>query len=211
VRALAYIRVSTREQDEGVQRRAIEEFAAARGIEIVEWYVDKGESGAKPFSQRPEASRLLRELEERRPDVIVAWSLDRLGRTMLDTLSTILELESRGCKVVTVKEEWLQTLDDNVRRLVLSILAWVAEFERRRIRERQEEAWRQGKQKGRPPKITDEEVERYARRYPTLSVSALTAVINADRARRGLPPVSVWTVRMRLKKLGYARMLAKGG
>lgn len=69
---------------------------------------------------------------------------------MLDTLNTVIELENRGYKVITVKEEWLQTLDDNIRKLVLSILSWVAEFERKRIRERQEEAWRMGKQKGSP-------------------------------------------------------------
>jgi len=210
VRAVAYIRVSTKEQDENIQRQAIEQFAQARDIEILDWYPDAGESGAKPFKERPQASRLLRELDEKKPDVIIAWSLDRLGRGMLDTLNTILELESKGYKVVTVKEEWLQTLDDNIRRLILSILAWVAEFERRRIRERQEEAWRQGKRKGRPPKITDEEVERYAKRYPTLSISALTAIINADRAKRGLPSVSTWAVGMRLKKMGYVRKVVKG-
>jgi len=63
---------------------------------------------------------------------------------------------------------------------------------------------------GRPPKITDEEVERYARRYPTLSISALTAVINADRQRRGLPPVSTWAISVRLRKLGYVRKVVKG-
>ncbi len=165
MRGVAYVRVSTREQDEEVQRRAIEDFARRRGIEIVGWYVDKGESGAKPFKSRPGARRLLEELEGKRPDVVVAWSLDRLGRTMLDTLSTVMELEDRGYRVVTVKEEWLQTLDDSVRRLVLSILSWVAEFERRRIRERQEEAWRRGKQKGRPPKVPDEVILNYYRRY----------------------------------------------
>ena len=113
MRGVAYVRVSTREQDEEVQRRAIEDFARRRGIEIVGWYVDKGESGAKPFKSRPGARRLLEELEGKRPDVVVAWSLDRLGRTMLDTLSTVMELEDRGYRVVTVKEEWLQTLDDS--------------------------------------------------------------------------------------------------
>ncbi len=208
-RGVAYIRVSTREQDENVQRQAIEEFAKARGIEIVEWYVDKGESGAVLFRNRPEAKRLLTELESRKPDVVLTWSIDRFGRTMQDTFNTISELETRGYRVVTVKEEWLQTLDDNVRKLILSILAWVAEFERRRIRERQEEAWKSGKPRGRPPVISDEEVERYAKRYPTLTIAALTAVINADRARKRLPTVSMWTVRERLKRLGYVRVIAR--
>ncbi len=165
MKGVAYVRVSTKEQDEEVQRKAIEDFTKKRGIEVVEWYVDKGESGGKPFRERPEANRLLSELDAVKPDIIVAWSLDRFGRTMLDTLNMILELERRGYKVITVKEEWLQTLDSNIRKLILSILAWVAEFERRRIRERQEEAWRQGKQKGRPPKVSDETIMQYYRKY----------------------------------------------
>ncbi|MEM1556004.1 MAG: recombinase family protein [Candidatus Bathyarchaeia archaeon] len=165
LRAVGYIRVSTREQDEEVQVGAIEEFAKNRGFELVGVYVDKGESGAKPFAERPEAQRLLSELDAIKPDAIIAWSLDRFGRTMLDTLNMVLSLEGRGYKVITVKEDWLQTMDDNVRKLVLSILSWVAEFERKRIKERQEEAWRQGKQKGRPKKVSDNILLEYIKKY----------------------------------------------
>lgn len=209
MRAVAYIRVSTKEQDENVQRKAIEEFASTRNIEIVKWYIDKGESGGKTFMERPGARQLLQELETIKPDLIISWALDRLGRTMIDTLNTIMELEKRGYKVVTVREEWLQTLDDNIRKLVLSILSWVAEFERRRIKERQEEAWRQGKQKGRPPKLTEKELEYYIKKYPTLSLSDITDLINGDRRRKGLPPVSYYTVLRKAKKLGYRRGLIK--
>ena len=205
LKAVAYIRVSTREQDEEVQKKAIEEFASQRGIEVLAWYVDKGQSGGKPFRQRPQALKLLEDLEALNPEAILAWSLDRLGRTMIDTVQTVIELENGGYRVITVKEEWLQSLDPNIRRLILSILAWVAEFERRRIRERQEEAWRQGKQKGRPPKLTEEELVRYLKRYPTLSLRSITAIINSDRARKGLPQVSYYTVYRKAKQLGYTR------
>ena len=209
MKAIAYIRVSTKEQDEHIQRRAIEEFCKSRGNSIVKWYIDKGESGAKPFKDRPGAKQLLEELDVVKPDCIIAWSLDRLGRTMLDTLNTILELENRGYKVITVKEEWLQSLNDNIRKLILSILSWVAEFERKRIRERQEEAWRQGKQKGRPPKIREEELEHYLNKYPTLSLRAITDLINGERRRKGLPEVSYYTVYAKAKKLGYRRKIIK--
>ncbi len=128
---------------------------------------------------------------------------------MIDTLNTIMELEKKGYKVITVKEEWLQTLDDNIRRLVLSILSWVAEFERKRIRERQEEAWRQGKQKGRPPKITEKELEHYLRKYQFLSIRAITDLINADRKRKCLEPVSYYTILAKAKKLGYRKLIVK--
>lgn len=165
MRVLAYVRVSTKEQDENIQRRALEDFARSRGLDIVKWYVDKGESGAKPFKSRPSASELLTDVSSLRPEGVLVWSIDRLGRTMLDTLSTILELEEKGVKVISVKEEWMQALDSNVRKLILGIISWVAEFERRRIRERQEEAWRAGKQKGRPPKVRDEVIKRYLEKY----------------------------------------------
>ena len=183
MKCVAYIRVSTREQDEEVQRRAIEEFAKSRSIEVLEWYVDKGESGAVPFKSRPAASRLLEDLKRLQPQCMLSWSIDRLGRSMLDTMNTIIELESKGVKVITVKEEFLQTLDPNIRKLILSILSWVAEYERKRIRERQEEAWRQGKQRGRPQKVSDHVIKQYYKQYVAergLSVRDMWKIMRAD-------------------------------
>jgi len=180
MRCVGYIRVSTREQDERVQKEALQEFCKARGMELLKLYIDKGESGAKSFRERPSAAQLLTELDEIKPDCVLCWSLDRLGRTMVDTVNTVMELEKKGVKVITVKEEWLQTLDENIRKLILSILAWVAEWERRRIRERQEEAWRAGKQKGRPPKVPDEIILRYRRKYRGLSKKDVWRLMTAD-------------------------------
>jgi DNA invertase Pin-like site-specific DNA recombinase len=183
MKCITYIRVSTKEQDEEVQKRAIEEFAKSRGVEILEWYVDKGESGAAPFKSRPAADKLLKDLERLKPECVLSWSIDRLGRSMLDTMNTILELESHGVRVITVKEEFLQTLDPNIRKLILSILSWVAEYERRRIRERQEEAWKHGKQKGRPPKVSDHVIKRYYKQYVVergLSVRGMWKIMRAD-------------------------------
>jgi len=180
MRCVAYIRVSTKEQDEEVQRRGLEEFAKARGTEILKWYVDKGESGAKPFRERPSASQLLEELGSLKPECILVWAIDRLGRGMLDTVSTILMLEQRGVRVISKKEEFLQMLDPNIRKLILSIFAWVAEFERQRIRERQEEAWRQGKQRGRPPKVPPETIKQYLKRYPNLELKSIWKIMKAD-------------------------------
>lgn len=180
MRCYAYVRVSTKEQDEEVQVRAIMEFAKQRGIEVPRFFVDKGESGAKPFMDRPGAQQLIQSIGIDNVNCIVSWSLDRMGRTMLDTLGTVISLEERGVRVITVKEEWLQTLDQNVRRLVLSILSWFAEFERRRIRERQEEAWKQGKQKGRPRKIPPQIVKRYIDRYRNLRYKDIWKIMNVD-------------------------------
>jgi len=200
--------VSTREQDEEVQRKAIEDFAKTRGIEVLNWYIDRGESGAKPFRDRLGARRLLEDVGRLQPQCILAWSIDRLGRSMLDTMNTVLELENRGIKVVTVKEEFLQTLDQNIRRLVLSILSWVAEYERRRIRERQEEAWRQGKQKGRPPKVNDETILKYYKEYVAargLSIKDMWKIMLGDGV-----DISYSRLRQRLRKLRHeGRLIVK--
>jgi len=210
MKAVAYIRVSTKEQDEEVQRRAIEEFARKHNIVIVKYYVDKGQSGAKKFIERPGAKELLEEIDKLRPDVLLAWSLDRIGRSMLDTLNTVIMLEKeKGVKVVTIKEEFLQTVDENFRKLIISMLAWFAEFERKRIRERQEEAWRQGKQKGRPPKITREEVEYYLKKYSNLSLRDILRIINSERREKGKPEISYWTLYKKVKELGYTRKFSK--
>lgn len=72
---------------------------------------------------------------------------------MINALDTITASEEKNVKVVSFREDWLQTLDDSMRGLVLSILSRVAKWERGRIIERQLEAWVQGKQKGEPRKL----------------------------------------------------------
>ncbi|MEM0318331.1 MAG: recombinase family protein [Fervidicoccaceae archaeon] len=198
MKAFAYIRVSTREQDEDIQRKAIEEFAYQRGIEVTGLFIDKGESGAKPFSERPMARQLLQKIGEQKVDAVIVWSIDRLGRTMIDTLNTIQTLESKGVKVISIKEEWLQTLDENIRKLLLSVLAWFAEFERKRIRERQIEAWSQGKQKGRPRKLKLEVVEKYLKRYSNIKLKNIWKIMKMD----GID-ISYNTLRRYVKELGY--------
>ena len=209
MKCIAYVRVSSKEQDEEVQRKAIEEFAKSRNIEVAGWYVDKGESGAKAFKQRPAAQRLLQELATIKPECVLCWSIDRLGRTMIDTLNTIIELEESGVKVISIKEEWLQHTDPSIRKLLLSVLAWFAEFERRRIRERQEEAWKMGKQKGRPEKISKEEVEYYLRKYRDLSLRDLLRIINSERKEKGKHTISYWTLYKKVKELGYKRRIVR--
>ena len=58
-RAVGYIRVSTKEQDENVQRVAIERFAKDNGIELLTFFVDKGESRMKKWESRPGARKLI--------------------------------------------------------------------------------------------------------------------------------------------------------
>ena len=201
MKCVAYIRVSTREQDEEVQRKAIEDFAKTRGIEVLNWYIDRGESGAKLFRNRPGAKKLLEDIEKLQSQCVLAWSIDRLGRSMFDTMNTVLELENKGVKVIAIKEEFLQTLDHNIRKLILSILSWVAEYERKRIRERQEEAWKQGKRKGRPPKVDDTTILKYYKEYVVakgLSIKDTWKIMRGNGV-----DISYSRLRQRLRKLRH--------
>jgi len=196
MKAVAYIRVSTREQDENIQRQALEEFAKARNIQLLGWFGDKGVSGAKRFKEREGAQALLGFIKNNPVDAVIVFAIDRLGRNMEDTVNTIKELEEQGVKVISIKEEFLQTMDDNIRKLILSILSWVAEFERRRLRERQLAAWESGKQKGRPPKLSDATLKRYLKKYPDLPIKSLWKIMKAD----GIDISYDW-LRKRIKRL----------
>ncbi|MEM1898952.1 MAG: recombinase family protein [Zestosphaera sp.] len=143
---------------------------------------------------------MVKDLEAERVDTVVVGSVDRLGRSTIDTLNTVIELGNKGIRVLSVKEEWLQTLDENVRKLLLSVLAWFAEFERKRIRGRQLEAWSLGKQKGGPRKLKPEVVERYLKKYNTLPLSSILKIMRADGIN-----VSYSTLRNYVKELGYHR------
>jgi DNA invertase Pin-like site-specific DNA recombinase len=209
MKGVAYIRVSTKEQDEEVQKKAIENFVSQKGIEIMKWYVDKV-SGAQLFKRRLGAQELLNELDTLKPECLISWSLDRLGRDMLDTMSMILEFESKGIRVITVKEEFLQTLDPAIRKLLLSFFSWIAEFERKRIRERQEEAWRQGKQKGRPVKVKDNIILKYYNEYVVkrgLSMADMQKIMKYDGY--DISYVSLKRRVRKLKKLGKIQVQIK--
>lgn len=206
MRCLGYVRVSTREQDELLQIESIKQFCQRAGLELEGFCLDKGESGAVPFLERPGAQQLLERISRDRLESIVVFDLSRLGRSMLDALNTIHKLESRGVKVLSVKEEFMNYMDPSIRQLVLAILTWFAEMERRRIRERQQAAWAAGKQKGRPRKLHDELLIKYLKRYPGLSLAAVAKVLRGDGFN-----VSYSTVRRvaeRLRRQGILKRYA---
>ena len=180
MKAVAYIRVSTKEQDENNQRQAILEFAKKKNIEILGWFIDKGVSGTRKFREREGAQTLMNYIKTNKVDAIIVFAIDRLGRNMEDTVNTIKELEMQGVRVISVKEDFLQTMNPEIRKLILSILSWFAEFERNRIRERQLAAWEAGKQKGRPPKLIDATLKKYLKKYPDLTIRSLWKIMKAD-------------------------------
>jgi DNA invertase Pin-like site-specific DNA recombinase len=77
-----YLRVSTDGQTTENQRRELEAVAARSGWEVVGFYEDAGISGAKGREQRPRFDRLLKDVTSRKVNLIAAWSVDRLGRSL---------------------------------------------------------------------------------------------------------------------------------
>ena len=82
MKAALYVRTSTNDQTTENQERELRAVAARLGHEIVEVYADNGISGAKGRDRRPAFDRLCRDATRRRFDIIMAWSVDRLGRSL---------------------------------------------------------------------------------------------------------------------------------
>ena len=97
VRAAIYMRVSTADgQTTENQRMALARVAAHRRWEIVQTYEDAGISGAKGRDQRPAFNRMLKDAVRRRFDVLMVWSIDRLGRSVLHVASAMAEMDAAG-------------------------------------------------------------------------------------------------------------------
>jgi DNA invertase Pin-like site-specific DNA recombinase len=93
-RAAVYVRVSTDKQTVENQLRELRLIAERRGWEVVEEYHDAGISGAKGRKERPGLDKMLQEAQRHRFDVVMAWAIDRLGRSLIDLLGTIQTLEA---------------------------------------------------------------------------------------------------------------------
>lgn len=133
-RVAVYLRVSTGEQTTENQRRELEAVAARSGWGVVEVYEDTGVSGAKGRDKRPAFDRLLKDATRRRFDMVAAWSVDRLGRSMPDLVAFLHELHSLGVDLYLHQ----QALDTSTPsgRAFFQMLGIFAEFERAMIQER---------------------------------------------------------------------------
>ena len=152
-----YARVSTQDQNCEMQVRELREYAARRGWQVCAEYADNGWSGAK--TSRPELDRLMRDAALRRFDGVLVWKLDRFGRSVRHCLDGIEALRASGVRFLAVSQS-IDTDESNpTARLLLHILASVAEFERELIRERVragiKSARHKGKQLGRRRVVFD--------------------------------------------------------
>jgi len=126
-----YLRVSTDSQTTENQRRELKAVAKRSGWTIVGIYEDAGISGAKGREKRPGFDRLLKDATSRKLDMIAAWSVDRLGRSLQDLVGFLNELRSLGCDLYLHQ----QALDTSTPsgRAMFQMLGVFAEFERAMI------------------------------------------------------------------------------
>jgi putative DNA-invertase from lambdoid prophage Rac len=176
----AYGRVSTKDQTTENQRQEIERA----GYKVDYWFADEGVSGKVHASQRPQFKALIDKIRD--GETLVVSKLDRLGRDAQDVGSTIKALAVRNIKVIVLQ---LGTLDltSTAGKLMLTMLAAVAEMERDLLVERTQSglarAKAEGKTLGRPSKTTQEQrAEIVADLAKGETVSSLARRFNVSRA-----------------------------
>jgi DNA invertase Pin-like site-specific DNA recombinase len=151
-RAAIYVRVSTDKQTVENQVTALRQIAERRGWQVIEQYSDAGISSAKGRDGRPGLDQMLKDAQRRKFDVIMAWAIDRLGRSLIDLLGTIQTLEACGVDLYLDQQAIDTTTPAG--KLMFQVCGAFAEFERGMIRQRihagLKRAVAQGTQLGRP-------------------------------------------------------------
>ena len=151
-RAAIYLRVSTQDQTTANQERELIEVAKRMGLEITKTYKDHGVSGAKGRDKRPAFDSLLKDATKRKFDIIMAWSVDRLGRSLLDLIGFLKEIHTLKVDLY-LHQQGLDTTTPGGKAM-FQMMGVFAEFERAMIQERVRaglaRAKAEGKQLGRP-------------------------------------------------------------
>jgi DNA invertase Pin-like site-specific DNA recombinase len=172
-RAALYVRVSTDSQTVENQIRELRQVASQRGWDEVEVYNDAGISGAKGRNGRPGLASMLKDASRRKFDIVMAWAIDRLGRSLSDLLDTIQHLEACGVDLY-LDQQAIDTTTP-MGKLVFQLTGAFAEFERTMIRQRikagLKRAVAQGVKLGRP-KI-DSTTERKVRKQLAKGIGIL--------------------------------------
>jgi DNA invertase Pin-like site-specific DNA recombinase len=180
-RAALYLRVSTLDQTTGNQERELREIAVRIGYDIVRVYKDHGISGAKGRDKRPAFDNLCRDAARREFDVVMAWSVDRLGRSLQDLIGFLSELHALGIDLF-LHQQGLDTTTPSGKAM-FGMMGVFAEFERSMIQERVRaglaRAKAEGKQLGRPKidEKTEHAIQAALKRKDRPGVRAIAATL----------------------------------
>ena len=152
-KAAIYARVSTTGQTVNNQLNDLREVAERHGWEIVHEYKDRGVSGAKGRDKRPQFDQMLKAANRREFDIIMSWSIDRLGRSLQHLVEFLGDIQHKGVDLYLHQ----QNIDTSTPsgKAMFQMVGVFAEFERSMIQERVKaglaRARKEGKRLGRPP------------------------------------------------------------
>jgi len=160
-RVALYLRVSTAEQTVENQERELRAIAERAGWQIAAVFTDAGISGAKGRDKRPGFDQLLRGATRREFDMVAAWSVDRLGRSLQDLVAFLAEIHGAGVDLYLHQ----QAIDTSTPagKAMFQMMGVFAEFERSMIRERVNSGIARAKAKGQRfgrPKVSLEAEEK---------------------------------------------------
>jgi len=183
-RAVLYLRVSTIDQTTANQERELREIAGRMGCEITKVYRDHGISGAKGRDKRPQFDALCRDAAKGQFEVVMAWSVDRLGRSLQDLVGFLSELHALKIDLY-LHQQGIDTTTPAGKAL-FQMMGVFAEFERAMIQERVRAGLRrakaEGKQLGRPRIAPALEERILAARKGGLSVRKTAVKFGVDPA-----------------------------
>src|SRR5471032_846144 len=145
-RVAIYLRVSTDKQTTDNQRRELEAVAERSGWHVVTIYEDAGISGAKGRDKRPGLDAMMKAVNAKEFDMVAAWSVDRLGRSLTDLLGILQGLHDKGVDLF-LHQQGLDT-STAAGKAMFQMLGVFAEFERGIIRERVNAGLARAKAKG---------------------------------------------------------------
>ncbi|RJK99508.1 MULTISPECIES: recombinase family protein [Enterobacteriaceae] len=182
---IGYVRVSTSDQNVENQKQQISDA----GYSVTRWFSDEAVGGAVKAAERPGFGELLSYVRE--GDTLIVIAIDRLGRNTIDVLSTVEMLQTKGVKVVSLREGF--DLSTPVGKAMLTMMAGLASLEKDLIAERRtagiKRAQTEGKHCGRPIKATVEQVQ--------------------ELLSQGLPPAAVQH-RLGISKATFYRLKTSG-
>jgi len=152
-----YCRVSTTHQTPENQLRELRVVAERMGYEIISEFIDNGISGAKSRKDRPALDEMMKLATQRKFEIVMCWSIDRLGRSLQHLVEILNELQAMKIDLYFMQQGMDTTTPSG--RMIFSVFGAIGEFERNLIRERviagQQRAKASGTHIGRPTKMND--------------------------------------------------------
>jgi DNA invertase Pin-like site-specific DNA recombinase len=189
-RVALYARVSTDKQSTESQLMELRAAADRMGWEVVEEFTDRGISGAKSRKDRPRLDAMLKGVSRKDFDIVAAWSVDRLGRSLIDLVGLLQELHATGVDLY-LHQQGINTTTP-AGKAMFGMMGVFAEFERSMIVERvrsgmakaKKQGTKSGNAIGRPPVRAEIEA-----RIRELRASGLGVIKTAKTAGCGVSVV----------------------